>query len=73
MDGLNALEKSLTLRLIDAGLAAFGSPFNGRSASFFPCCPLLCSTSCGFFGWEAAKRPTFSVYNRYYIPNFQSF
>ena len=48
MDGLNALEKSLTLRLIDAGLAAFGSLLMVLQVPFFPCCPLLARVHAGF-------------------------
>lgn len=71
--GLNALKKSLTLPLTDAGSVAFGSPFTTLLLPFFTLiipCPL---DFMWLFGWEAAKRPTFSVYNIYYIPFFHPF
>ena len=73
MDGLNVLEKSLTLRLIDAASVAFGSPFTTLLLPFFTLIIPYPPRVMRFFGWEVIKHPTFSGYNRYYIPFFAPF
>ena len=66
-------KKSLTLPLTDASLVAFGSPFTTLLFPFFTLIIPCLLDFMRLFGWEAAKRPTFSGYNIYYVPFFHPF